>query len=510
MTIHDSGTIPTAQVGPDSLDGPAGDRRRWIALIVVCLAMLMNALDGSIVNVALPDIQRSLHFTQSGLTWVVDAYLISFGSFLLMAGRLGDLIGRKKVFLAGVTLFTLASVACGSADSQSMLVAARFVQGIGGALSSSVIIALIVTEFPRANERAKAMSAYIFVAVGGGSIGLLLGGVLTQALSWHWIFFVNVPIGIATLILGHLLIVENVGIGIRQGVDVVGSVLVTVSLMVGIYGIVTASRVGWVSPETLALLGISLVLLTGFVTLESKLANPIMPLRILKLRSLTGSSVIRGLIATGMFSTFFIGALYLERVLDYSPIRTGLAFMPATIGMATMSSGLAARLIKRFGPRPVLYPGIATAAVGLLLLALAGRHPEYFPQIFFAFLLLGLGAGASMIPLLQVAMAEVPKADAGLASGIVNVSMQMSAAVGLAALSTIATNYTRTLVAQGHAVIGALSDGYRLALLIAAASVLVGLALAPLLLRTNESAEEEEAHMAENMQNPEAYEHLVL
>ena len=239
-------TIPTSVTIPPS----AGDRRRWIALVVVCLAMLMNALDGSIVNVALPAIQRSLHFSQSNLTWIVDAYLISFGSFLLMAGRLGDLIGRKKVFLAGVTLFTLASIACGSAGNETMLVAARFVQGIGGALSSSVIIAIIVTEFPRPSERAKAMSAYVFVAVGGGSIGLLAGGVLTQALSWHWIFFVNVPIGIATLALGRLLIVENTGIGIKQGVDVIGSILVTVSLMVGIYGIVTASRVGWGSPET--------------------------------------------------------------------------------------------------------------------------------------------------------------------------------------------------------------------------------------------------------------------
>ena len=377
---------------PSSVDiAPAtGDRRRWIALVVVCLAMLMNALDGSIVNVALPDIQRSLHFSQSDLTWVVDAYLISFGSFLLMAGRLGDLIGRKKVFLVGVALFTLASIACGSADSQGMLVAARFVQGIGGALSSSVIIAIIVTEFPRADERARAMSAYIFVAVGGGSIGLLAGGILTQALNWHWIFFVNVPIGIATLILGHQLIAENEGMGIRQGVDVVGSVLVTLSLMIAIYGIVTASHLGWGSPDTLAYLGVALVLFVAFIVLEARLSNPIMPLRIFKLRTLTGSSVIRGLVATGLFSTFFIGALYFERVLGYSPVRTGLAFLPATVGMAGMSVGLAARLVSRFGPRRVMYPGILTTAVGLLLLALAGRHPGYFPQIFFALFLLGL------------------------------------------------------------------------------------------------------------------------
>ncbi len=506
MTIPDSGTIAPPQLGTDD---PAGDRRRWIALIVVCLAMLMNALDGSIVNVALPDIQRSLHFTQSGLTWVVDAYLISFGSFLLMAGRLGDLIGRKKVFLAGVALFTLSSIACGSADSQAMLVTARFVQGIGGALSASVIVAIIVTEFPSPVERAKAMSAYVFVAVGGGSIGLLAGGVLTQALSWHWIFFVNVPIGIATLILGRILVVENIGLGISQGVDVIGSVLVTLSLMVGIYGIVSASSDGWGSHETLGLLGVAVLLFISFIVLESRLANPIMPLRILKLRTLTGSSAIRGLLATGMFSTFFIGALYLEHVLGYSPIKTGLAFMPATVGMATMSAGLTARLVNRFGIK-VMYPAMFLAASGLILLASAGQDAGYFPKIFFAFLMLGVGAGASFMPLLQIGMSEIPTADAGLGSGIVNVSQQMAAAVGLAVLSTVATNRTKSLVAEGHEVIAALTDGYRLALLIAAACVLAGLALAPFLLRTNESPEEEAARIAENMENPEAYEHLVL
>jgi EmrB/QacA subfamily drug resistance transporter len=500
MTIPESVTIPQ----------PASDRRRWIALVVVCLAMLMNALDGSIVNVALPNIQRSLHFSQSDLTWVVDAYLISFGSFLLMAGRLGDLIGRKKVFMAGVTLFTLSSIVCGSAQSQAMLVAARFVQGIGGALSSSVIVAIIVTEFPSAHERAKAMSAYVFVAVGGGSIGLLAGGVLTQALSWHWIFFVNVPIGIATLVLGRLLIVENTGLGIRQGVDIIGSVLVTVSLMIGIYGIVTASRLGWGSSETLGCLGIAVVLFTAFVVLESRLSNPIMPLRILKLRSLTGSSAIRGLIATGMFSTFFIGALYFEHVLGYSPLGTGLAFMPATAGMAGMSVGLSARLVNRFGPRRVMYPGILTTAVGLILLGLAGPHASYFPQIFFALLLLGVGAGASFMPLLQIGMSEIPSADAGLGSGIVNVSQQMAAAVGLAVLSTVATNRSKSLVAEGHSVVGALADGYQLAILIAAGCVLVGLAVAPFLLRSSGAPEVEEEHIAEAMENPESYEHLVL
>ncbi len=503
MTIPAIGTIPQ----PTS---PAGDRRRWIALVVVCLAMFMNALDGSIVNVALPDIQRSLHFSQSDLTWVVDAYLISFGSFLLMAGRLGDLIGRKKVFLAGVALFTLASIACGSADSQGMLVAARFVQGIGGALSASVIVAIIVTEFPSPIERGKAMSAYVFVAVGGGSIGLLAGGVLTQALSWHWIFFVNVPIGIATLVLGRLLIVENIGLGIKRGVDWVGSVTVTLAVMVAIYGVVAASRVGWGSAETLGCLALAVVMFGGFIALESRLANPIMPLRILKLRTLTGSSVIRGCIITGMFATFFIGALYFEHVLGYSPIKTGLAFLPQAAVMAVLSSGVTAKLVNRYGPKPVMYPAMLAAIVGLILFAMAGQHASYFPTIFIAFLLLGAGAGASFMPLLQIGMSEIPNADAGLGSGVVNVSQQMAGAIGLAVLSTVATNRTRSLVASGHGLAHSLTVGYQLALYVAAGCVLLGLVLAPIVLRTKESPEEAKVHMEENMQTPEAFEHLVL
>ena len=511
MTIpaHRTMSPLTSEPQPEPLS-PHANRRRWIALVVVCLAMFMNALDGSIVNVALPAIQRSLHFSQSGLTWVVDAYLISFGSFLLMAGRLGDLIGRKKVFLAGVTLFTLASIACGSADSQAMLVASRFVQGIGGALSSSVIVAIIVTEFQSPFERAKAMSAYVFVAVGGGSIGLLAGGILTQALNWHWIFFVNVPIGIATLVLGSVLLVENVGFGIKQGVDWVGSVLITVSVMLLIYAIVTASTDGWVSAHTFLLAGIALALFAGFLLLESRLSNPIMPLRILRLRTLTGSSVIRGLIIIGMFSTFFIGALYFEHVLHYSPVKTGVAFLPQAVAMAAMSAGITARLLNRFGAKVVMYPAMVLAAVGLLLFASGGPHAAYFPKIFIAFLMLGIGAGASFMPLLQIGMSEIPNADAGLGSGVVNVSQQLAGAVGLAALSTIAANRSKALLAAGHDLTSALTNGYQLALLIAAGCVLLALALSPFLLRTSEPAEERARHIAENMQNPETYEHLVL
>jgi len=485
-------------------------RRRWIALIVVCLAMFMNALDGSIVNVALPRIQHSLHFSQSGLTWVVDAYLISFGSFLLMAGRLGDLVGRKKVFLAGVTLFTLSSIVCGSAQNQAMLVSARFVQGIGGALSSSVIVAIIVTEFPSAAERARAMSAYVFVAVGGGSVGLLAGGVLTQVLDWHWIFFVNVPIGVATLVFGVLLLHENVGLGLRQGVDVAGSVLVTASVMLGIYAIVTASTHGWESAHTGLFAGLAVGLFVLFIALESRLSNPIMPLRIVRLRTLTSTSIIRAFIIIGMFSTFFVGALYFEHVLGYSPVRTGLAFLPQATAMAIMSAGITARLLDRFDARIVMYPAMVLTAAGLLLFATAGEHGAYFPRIFFAFLMMGVGAGASFMPLLQIAMSEIPNADAGLGSGVVNVSQQLAGAVGLAALSTIAANRTSTLVAKGHPLHKALTDGYSLALLIAAACVTLGLLLSPILLRPGGSPEERKMHIEENMAVPEAYEHLVV
>jgi EmrB/QacA subfamily drug resistance transporter len=458
-------------------------RRRWWALVVVCLGMFMNSLDSSIVNVALPDIQKDLHFTQSGLTWVVDAFLITFGSFLLMAGRLGDLVGRKRVFLAGITLFTASSIACGLATNQAMLITGRFIQGIGGALSASVIIAIIVTEFPEPAERARAMSAYIFVAVGGGSIGLLVGGVLTQALNWHWIFFINVPIGIATFVLGRALIDENVGLGIRNGVDITGSILVTGSLMVGIYAIITATQYGWASAHTLGLAGVAILLFVAFFGLEARLKNPIMPLRILRIRTLTNSSIIRGFVAAGIFTTFFLGALYLENVLGYSPIRTGVAFLPVSLMMGLLSAGVTARLVTRFGSKPVLIPGMVAATVGLLLLTRVAPGSSYFTVVFPAFILIGLGAGTSFIPLLTIAMSEVPKDDAGLGSGIVNVSMQMSAAVGLAVLGTIATNRTRTLEAAGRPDAAALSGGFRLSFLIAAACVGVGTVVALAILR---------------------------
>jgi EmrB/QacA subfamily drug resistance transporter len=468
----------------------AGERRRWIALVVVCLGQLMMVLDVTIVNVALPSIQHDLRFTQASLTWVVNAYLITFGSFLLLAGRLGDLLGRKKVFLGGLATFTAASVLCGLAQDQAVLVAARFLQGIGGAASSAVIVALLVTGFPRPDERATAMSVYTFVVSGGGSIGLLAGGLLTESINWHWIFFINLPIGLLTLLLGAALVEENQGIGIGQGIDLLGSALVTVAMMAGVYAIVTATDRGWGSAHTLGFGATAVGLLAAFLALEARLANPILPLRILRLRGLTTSSAVRALLATGMFSSFFLGALYLEHVLGYGAIGTGLAFLPLTLAVGLLSTGITARLVRRYGPKRTLVPGLLAIVAGLALLARAGEHAGYFPGLFAAFALIGLGAGSSFMPLLAMAMAEVPMADAGLASAIANVSLQVSAAIGLAALGTISTDHTRALAAQGRSLAGALTGGYHLAFALAAACVAAGALAAVGLLRSPAEAAE--------------------
>jgi EmrB/QacA subfamily drug resistance transporter len=459
------------------------ERRRWVALAVLCLGQLMMVLDATIVNVALPSIQRDLHFTQANLTWVIDGYLITFGGFLLLAGRFGDLVGRKKVFLSGLVLFVAASILCGVADSQAMLIGARLIQGVGGAVASSVILAIIVTEFPKKAEQAKAMGMYAFVSAGGGSIGLLAGGALTQSLNWHWIFFVNVPIGLIALLLGSVLIEENEGIGLSGGVDVLGSVLITMATVLGAFAIVKSSEYGLSSARTLGAGAASLALLGSFLAWEARVANPIMPLRILRLRMLMGSSLIRGLLITGMFSAFFLGALYLERVLGYDAIRTGLAFMPLTIAIAIMSMGVSARAVERFGSIQTLVAGLAGIIVGLLLLATQGIHAGYFPGLFFAFLALGLGAGASFLPLLTIGMADAPARDAGLASGIINVSVQLFGAIGLAALGTIATDHTKALSAQGAAPVAALTGGYHLAYFVAAACVGLGILAAYVVLR---------------------------
>jgi EmrB/QacA subfamily drug resistance transporter len=454
-----------------------------MALVVVCLGQLMMIVDMTIVNVALPVIQRDLRFTQAGLTWVVGAYLISYGSFLLMAGRLGDLVGRKRVFLSGLALFTFASALCGFADSQLTLIAARFLQGLGGAIATSVIIALIVTDFPRPDERVRAMGAYMFVVTSGGSLGLLLGGALVQNVDWHWIFFVNLPIGALALILGSRLIENLPGVGLRHGVDIAGSVLVTASMMVAVYAIITAADHGWGSAHTLGFGAVAAVLMAAFFVLESRIANPILPLRILRVRTLIGASVVRAFLVTGMFSAWVLGSLYLEHVLGYGAWDTGLAFLPQTLTVAALSLGTTARVMARFGPERTVLGGLSIVVVALLLLTGAGEGAHYFPGLFFAYALMGLGMGTSMLPLLTIAMSGVPEKDAGLASGIVNVSMQLAGALGIAILGTLASEHSQSLAAAGASTASALTGGYHFAFEIAAGSVLVGIVVALAVLR---------------------------
>jgi EmrB/QacA subfamily drug resistance transporter len=458
------------------------NRRRWFALITVCLAQLMIVLDTTIVNVALPDIQRDLHFSQGSLTWVINAFLVTFGSFLLLAGRLGDLAGRKRVFLAGLSVFTVASLLCGVADSAGLLIGARFLQGVGAAMQASVILAIIVTEFPEPEDRAKAMSAYVFTAVAGGSIGLLAGGVLTQLLNWHWIFFVNIPIGLAAGAAGRMLIPADRGIGFSQGLDWLGSLLVTVALAAGVYGIVEASSDGWGSVHTLAPLGLSIVLLAAFAGVETNHANPIFPPRILELRGLILSSVVRGFMITGMYGMWFLGTLYLEKVLGYGALDTGLAFLPWTLTVMVLSLGVNRRLVARFGMVAVMGGGIVSAIAGMLMLRFAGAHASFLPFPFLGTFLMGLGIGNTFTPLMTIAMAEVPHRDAGLASGIVNVSQQVAGALGLAILGTIATSHSAGLARSGESVSASLLGGYHFAYLFGAGALLVAFILAVVVL----------------------------
>ncbi len=381
------------------------DRTRWAALVVLCAGMLMIVLDVTVVNVALPSIQNDLGFTQSSLAWVMNAYLIAFGGLLLLAGRLGDLVSRRRVFLAGLTVFTAASALCGLAQSQETLIVARFVQGVGGALTSAVILGMIVTMFPEPREQAKAIGVYGFVASAGGSIGLLVGGVLTQAINWHWIFFVNLPIGVVTGVLALRLIERDQGIGLRRGADIPGAALITSSLMLAVYTIVKpAAEQGWGASETLILLAGSVALLIAFVVREATAENPLMPLRIFRSREVTGANVIQALTVAGMFGTFFLGSLYLQRVLGYDALQIGLAFLPTTIVMGTLSLRYSEPLISRFGARGVLVPSLVILAAGLAMFATVPVDGNYFVHVLPALILLGAGTGASFPALMTLAM----------------------------------------------------------------------------------------------------------
>ncbi|MGE0329964.1 MAG: DHA2 family efflux MFS transporter permease subunit [Ramlibacter sp.] len=445
----------------------APERQRWLALMVLCMGVLMIVLDTTIVNVALPSIREDLHFTETSLVWVVNAYMLTFGGFLLLGGRLGDLWGHRRVFLGGIVLFTLASLACGVAGSQAVLIAARAVQGLGGAVVSAVALSLIMNLFTEPGERARAMGVYGFVCAGGGSIGVLLGGLLTSALSWHWIFLVNLPIGVAVHALCLRLIAPGQGIT-GQKLDVAGAVTVTLSLMLAVYGVVNGNEAGWMSAQTLGLLGVAAVLMAAFIAIEARVAAPLMPLSLFRLRNVATANVVGVLWAAAMFAWFFISALYLQLVLGYSAMQVGLAFLPANLIMAAFSLGLSARIVMRFGIRGPLCAGLLMAALGLVLFARAPVQGQFVLDVLPGMLLLGLGAGIAFNPLLLAAMSDVAPSDSGLASGVVNTAFMMGGALGLAVLASVAAARTTTLLGAGAAPAAALNSGYQLAFVIGA------------------------------------------
>jgi EmrB/QacA subfamily drug resistance transporter len=459
-------------------------KTRWYALIVLCAGTLMIVLDSTIVNVALPSIRGDLHFSETSLAWVVNAYLLTFGGCLLLGGRLGDLYGHRRLFLGGIALFTLASLACGLSTSQGMLIGARAVQGIGGAVASAVSLSLIMNLFTEQGDRAKAMGVFGFVASGGGSIGVLLGGVLTDILTWHWIFLVNIPIGIAVVLISLRLLPGGEGSAAGGKLDVAGAVTVTAALMLAVYAIVNGNQEGWLSARTLGMLGVAVVVLGAFLTIESRVSSPLMPLALLKLRNLATANVVGVLWAAAMFAWFFLSALYLQLVLGYSPLNVGLAFLPGNILMGILSVGVSAKLVMRFGIKIPLGTGLLIASIGLLLFARAPVHGTYWIDVLPSMILLGFGAGIAFNPVLLAAMSDVSPEESGLASGIVNTAFMMGGALGLAVLASLAASRHDSLVASGHADAAALTGGYHLAFLVGALFAISAAAIGLLLLRT--------------------------
>jgi EmrB/QacA subfamily drug resistance transporter len=463
---------------------------RWAALAVLCMGALMIVLDSTIVNVALPSIRTDLGFSESSLAWVVNAYLLTFGGFLLLGGRLGDLFGHRRVFLIGIAVFTLASLACGLAGSQTFLVAARGVQGLGGAVVTAVALSLIMNLFTEPADRAKAMGVYSFVCAGGGSVGVLLGGLLTGGLSWHWIFLVNIPIGLIVIAATLKLLPASRGPGEGQ-LDIAGSITVTASLMLAVYAIVNGNEAGWTSLATLGLLGVAVVLLLAFLWIESRVSAPLMPLSLFRLRNVAVANTVGVLWAAAMFAWFFLSALYMQLVLKYSPMQVGLAFLPSNLIMAAFSLGLSAKLVMRFGIRWPLAVGLALATIGLLLFARAPVGGDFVSDVLPGMLLLGLGAGIAFNPLLLAAMSDVSPAESGLASGVVNTAFMMGGALGLAILASLAASRTSARIAAGSELIAAQAEGYHLAFAVGAVFGLTAALLGGLLLRTpaNQAAE---------------------
>ncbi|KAA1005343.1 DHA2 family efflux MFS transporter permease subunit [Paraburkholderia panacisoli] len=477
------------------------DRKRWLALIVLCMGVLMIVLDTTIVNVALPSIRADLGFTETSLVWVINAYMLTFGGFLLLSGRLGDLFGHRRLFLLGITIFTLASAACGLANSQGLLITARAVQGLGGAVVSAVSLSLIMNLFTAPADRAKAMGIYGFVGGGGGSIGVLLGGLLTSALSWHWIFLVNLPIGVAVCAGCVALLPAGKPLADRARMDVAGAITVTASLMLAVYAIVHGNEAGWTSAQTLAQLGIAIALMIAFLVIESRVSHPLMPLHMFALRNVATANVVGVLWAAALFAWFFISALYMQRLLKYSAMQVGLAFLPANIIMAVFSLRLSARLVMRFGIRAPLSLGLLAAAVGLVLFARAPAEGSFLLNVLPGMVLMGLGAGVAFNPVLLAAMSDVAPDESGLASGVVNTSFMMGGALGLAILASLAAARTDGLAAAGADAATALNSGYHLAFLLGAMAAVMASALAGAFVRTRTHGQaQDEASSAGSIQ----------
>jgi len=461
---------------------------RWLALLVLCLGSLMIVLDTTIVNVALPSIRTSLGFSETSLAWVVNAYLLTFGGFLLLGGRLGDLFGHRRLFLLGIIVFSLASLTCGLANSQVLLIGARAVQGLGGAIVSAVSLSLVMNLFTESAERAKAMGLFGFVAAGGGSVGVLLGGVLTSALNWHWIFLVNLPIGVAVCVLSLVLLPASRGPASAIRLDVAGALTVTASLMLAVFAIVNGNQIGWLSAQTISLLSIAVVLLAVFLGIEARVSTPLVPLSLFRLRNVVTANVVAVLWAAGMFAWFFVSALYLQLVLGYSSLQVGLAFLPTCLIMGAFSLGLSARVVIRFGIKLPLVTGLALATVGLALLAWAPINGNFVIDVLPSMILFGLGAGMAFNPMFLAAMSDVAPTESGLASGVVNTSFLMGGAVGLAVLASLAAARTDSLVAAGSSHLVALNGGYHVAFFVGAIFAALGAVLGGSLLRVTSAA----------------------
>ncbi len=472
-------------------------RTRWLALLVLCLGDLMIVLDVTIVGVALPSIKEDLGFSDSSLAWVVNAYLLTFGGFLLLGGRLGDLYGHRRLFLIGIALFTVASLACGLAGTQEVLVIARAVQGVGGAIVSAVALSLMMTLFTEPAERAKAMGIFGFVASGGGSIGVLLGGIITDALAWQWIFLVNLPVGVAVLVLSLRLLPSSPGMASQRRLDIAGAVTVTAALMLAVYAIVNGNESGWTSGQTVGLLVAAAVLFAVFIAIEARVKAPLMPLGLFKLRNLAVSNVVGILWAGAMFAWFFLSALYLQLVLGYSPLQVGLAFLPGNLIMGALSVGLSAKLVMRYGIRLPLAAGLGLAGLGLLWFARAPVDGSFVVDVLPSMILLGIGAGIAFNPVLLAAMGDVEPSDAGLASGIVNTAFMMGGALGLAVLASLAASRTDTLAAAGEGELEALTGGYHLAFLVGAIFAFAAAAIGAALLRPSAVPAEHAEHGSE-------------